>query len=72
MKDYLFIAALFIGWIALNRWILPWFGIQTCMGGACARIPAPEIVKDRKITAPTDVIESRGIERRDMHNSETH
>jgi hypothetical protein len=23
-------------WIALNRWILPWFGVPTCMSGGCA------------------------------------
>ena len=22
-------------WIVLNRWVLPWFGIQTCMSGCC-------------------------------------
>ncbi len=31
--------ALFLGtvllWIALNRWILPWFGVCTCMSGGC-------------------------------------
>jgi hypothetical protein len=39
MKDILVIAAVFATWIALNAWILPWFGIQTCMSGACSRIP---------------------------------
>ena len=71
MKDYLFIAALFFGWIALNRWILPWFGVQTCMSGACARAPALEIDKDRKLTAPTDTFGTQGVKRPDMHNSET-
>lgn len=23
-------------WFTLNRWVLPWFGINTCMSGACA------------------------------------
>jgi hypothetical protein len=27
----LFLAA----WIVLNRWVLPWFGISTCMSGSC-------------------------------------
>jgi hypothetical protein len=22
-------------WIVLNRWVLPWFGIRTCMSGGC-------------------------------------
>jgi hypothetical protein len=27
----LFLAA----WIVLNRWVLPWFGVPTCMSGRC-------------------------------------
>jgi hypothetical protein len=27
----LFVAA----WVGLNRWVLPWFGIPTCMSGRC-------------------------------------
>ena len=29
MKDYLLFAGIFVAWIALNRWILPLFGVQT-------------------------------------------
>ncbi len=32
--------ALFLGmialWVVLNRWVLPRFGISTCMSGGCA------------------------------------
>ncbi|MBS0205901.1 MAG: hypothetical protein JSS49_23620 [Planctomycetes bacterium] len=38
MYDVLFFVAIFAGWIALNAWVLPYFGIQTCMSGAC-RVP---------------------------------
>ena len=38
MNDMLIFAGLFAGWIALNMWVLPWFGIPTCMSGAC-RLP---------------------------------
>ncbi len=38
MYDILFFASLFAGWIVLNMWVLPWFGIPTCMSGAC-RVP---------------------------------
>ena len=41
MYDILFFASLIAGWIALNVWILPLFGIQTCMSGAC-RVPHGE------------------------------
>ncbi|GIX01532.1 MAG: hypothetical protein KatS3mg112_0469 [Thermogutta sp.] len=30
------IILLFLGlWIVLNKWVLPWFGIPTCMSGGC-------------------------------------
>ncbi len=36
MKEFL-VPVLILGtWIVLNRWILPWMGVPTCMGGACA------------------------------------
>lgn len=42
MKDLLLVIGFLVFWIALNRWILPWFGVQTCMSGACARVPHAE------------------------------
>lgn len=39
MKDFLLVAGFLVFWITLNRWILPWFGIQTCMSGGCCSIP---------------------------------
>jgi hypothetical protein len=36
MRDFAIVLGLFVLWIALNRWVLPWFGVQTCMSGGCA------------------------------------
>ena len=41
MYDIPFLASLIVGWIVLNVWILPLFGIQTCLSGAC-RVPPVE------------------------------
>ncbi|RLS54649.1 MAG: hypothetical protein DWH91_11225 [Planctomycetota bacterium] len=38
MKDILIFVGIIAGWIALNMWVLPYFGIRTCMSGAC-RVP---------------------------------
>lgn len=38
MKDILIFVGIFAGWIALNMWVLPHFGIRTCMSGGC-RVP---------------------------------
>ena len=44
MNDILFFTCLFAGWIVLNMWVLPWFGIPTCMGGACR---VPHVAQDK-------------------------
>ncbi len=36
-KEIAFIFAFLFVWIALNRWILPAFGISTCMSGSCGQ-----------------------------------
>jgi hypothetical protein len=28
-----------VAWIVLNRWILPWLGVPTCMSGGCSVDP---------------------------------
>jgi hypothetical protein len=38
-KEFLFVVAFLAAWIVLNRWVLPWFGVATCMSGACAVDP---------------------------------
>jgi hypothetical protein len=38
MKDLLVFAGVIASWIVLNVWVLPLFGIRTCMSGAC-RVP---------------------------------
>jgi hypothetical protein len=42
MKDVLFIVAIFAIWIGLNRWVLPWFGVPTCMSGCCGTAVGPQ------------------------------
>lgn len=49
MKDVLPVIGFLVLWIALNRWILPWFGVQTCMSGACRRVAHTEQIKVRDI-----------------------
>lgn len=35
MHDLLLPLAVLLAWIVLNRWVLPWFGVPTCMSGGC-------------------------------------
>lgn len=39
---WIFVLVLFL-WIVLNRWVLPWFGVSTCMSGGCAWNGRPSI-----------------------------
>ena len=41
MKEFILLLGIMVFWIALNRWILPWFGISTCMSGGCAADRCP-------------------------------
>jgi hypothetical protein len=36
MQEFLIMMGVLSGWIILNRWVLPRFGIQTCMSGCCS------------------------------------
>jgi hypothetical protein len=35
MKDFFIFFGIFVLWFGLVRWVLPWFGISTCMSGNC-------------------------------------
>lgn len=50
MKDTLVFAGLLVAWIVLFRWVLPRFGIETCMSGACAQRPNTD-----KLSAERDI-----------------
>lgn len=42
MWDVLYLPALMFGWFALFRWVLPWFGVATCLSGSCGIIEPDE------------------------------
>ncbi len=54
MKDAIVFAVILFSWIALNRWILPWFGIQTCMGGACRHVSTDQTAVHCTVPADDD------------------
>lgn len=43
--DFLFLIGFFVVWFVLNRWVLPKFGIYTCLSGSC-RLPEREEKKN--------------------------
>lgn len=55
MKDLLLMLGILVIWIGLNRWVLPWFGIPTCMSGGCgsacsaSQSPRPSNVSDADV-----------------------
>jgi hypothetical protein len=56
MKNILLPIAIFAAWNVLNRWVLPWFGIQTCMSGACAQLPRAHSARQQETENPTKPI----------------
>jgi len=46
MKEFIVPIAILVAWIALNVWILPMFGIRTCMSGSCGTKQSPPRVED--------------------------
>jgi len=46
MKDLAVPISILVAWIVLNVWILPMFGIRTCMSGSCGTKQLPPRVED--------------------------
>ena len=42
MKFLLFQLAILVGWLVLNVWVLPKFGVSTCLSGSCGISHDPE------------------------------
>jgi hypothetical protein len=40
-STFIIIVLAMAAWILLNRWVLPWLGIPTCMSGCCSASPTP-------------------------------
>lgn len=57
MKDLLLVAGFLVFWITLNRWLLPWFGIQTCMSGACCSKSASQPCSLEKAGMPAERVQ---------------
>lgn len=49
MSDILVFAGIIVGWVVLNVWVLPLFGIQTCISGGC-RVPRVNYAEPHRAT----------------------
>jgi len=58
MKEFALLLGVLVLWIGLNRWVLPWFGIRTCMSGGCATSCCPSRDGDPWKQSDKDVLES--------------
>ena len=38
-KEVLIFGGVFVGWFLMVRWVLPYFGVPTCMSGSCSTPP---------------------------------
>jgi hypothetical protein len=46
MKEIGVVVGILVVWLVLNRWVLPWLGIATCMSGRCAVDPRPTVSQE--------------------------
>jgi hypothetical protein len=52
LENILWAILLLGGFFALHLWILPSFGVHTCIGGTCAVAPGDTLEKDSGIPDP--------------------
>jgi hypothetical protein len=60
MKEISILFGVMVLWIVLNRWVLPWFGIQTCMSGGCSVQIAPPCCADPLTQSDKDALQAKG------------
>ncbi len=60
MKEFLLVFGILMLWIVLNRWVLPWFGVPTCMSGGCRSAACPTYVAEPGETPSNDVVKPKG------------
>jgi hypothetical protein len=60
MQQFLLILGILAVWFVLNRCILPWFGIPTCMSGACSMNRCPSCDSDPKADTEITSLEPKG------------
>jgi hypothetical protein len=54
------IILLFLGlWIVLNKWVLPWLGIPTCMSGGCCGTSSCTIEPTAQEKQPSDMSDQK-------------
>jgi hypothetical protein len=60
MNEFAYLLAFLAFWIVLNRWILPWFGIRTCMSGGCGVDYGSCRTAESRTRIDQEVTESKG------------
>lgn len=60
MKEFALLLGALVVWIVLNRWVLPWFGIPTCMSGGCTTRGCPSCGPGPWSQSDKDVAEPKG------------
>ena len=58
MKDIFIVVGMLAVWFALQMWILPRFGVNTRLSGACAVDPQKSKISTTESTEPADMAES--------------
>ena len=62
MKEFSLMLGVVVLWIAINRWVLPWFGISTCMSGGCAADRCASSGPETQMSRDAEAMETKGNE----------
>jgi hypothetical protein len=60
MNEFALLFGVLAFWIVLNRWVLPWFGVPTCMSGGCAVAYRPCCGPGARADGHEDVVATEG------------
>jgi hypothetical protein len=60
MNEFSYLIVFLALWIVLNRWVLPWFGIRTCMSGGCVADYGSCCTPDARTPTDKEAIEAKG------------
>ena len=52
LKEWGVLLGVFATWVVLSRWVLPLFGVNTCMSGGCSVSPPPAVTEE--LSVPPD------------------
>jgi type IV secretory pathway TrbD component len=62
MREFLLFSGTFAVWLVLSRWVLPWFGVPTCISGICSMNQCPSCDPESRAGTEATSVETKGVQ----------